>query len=1032
MKNSILRTLLCILLLSCMLLLCACPGGEPPVTPPDPDDPPAGGLPPADTTFGEGADIENAGDSIAADAAILTPATYDESVAEEVVAGNFIRVVVNKFGAGKVFKTTGNNAARAAAQENKTFDGKGSVLLLPNGFDIAQPLNVTFKDMTIIGNVSITGANELYFENVEIRGNITVDADSTGVVFNNCRLTGETALTLAGSTHGLINSYVGFTACGLADNAVDTVVKNCRFEGAGTAIRSAAVGSSYTYSTMTLAKGDVGVSFVGAQNAVAGMNIIRGAQSSVTLSGARNTVVVRNSLISVAAEDNHAIYVCDNAMGGRLTARNNDYILADGNTYPDDGINHAAVLENNDHDSGDTLLDVDARLEVGADENLLPQVDKDLFVGMERKSTVREEGVEEEVGAYEYILKYAEAGDVVIVTPGAYAIRARADFVKKHANTTVYAYGVLIEAALVSGGNYTGGHLTFTSTENITIKGLTVGQAQQSCGQVYVLEKMAGTQLRVVTGAGMINEFGDSNANYYNTTGIGIQRAGTFYAIGDFAIKDRSIQKNKDGTMYLKVNQEVYDLLRPGDVLTCRQNGGGRTAFVTSSANITYKDMTVYGYTGSFAFNESYNLTATTYYRVYNTTQNGPVIEKDIYDRYLAYETKYGVDLEISEEMVDGKPRYRGSLPHIGSVDATHTSYCAEGSQVISCLFENMCDDGTNQNSGHARLSALIDNGDGTTTIVYKGNLSASSYSSSTDRETLSFSRYCADFREGDRVFIYTSAGQLVCDTKALSATEWYDQITVNHPDPVLKGKTTHRYAVKVSTDKIHSDALEGFDLTDDNHVADEKVLVDNRSLASNNFHFDNMVVQNVRSRGLLIKASEGVVEHCTFRNIAKVAVAIIYEIQWGESGVSENVTVRNNLIDHTSYSPGGGIQNGIGYVHVPIDIIGMGGEVVDENFMMYKNIEISGNKFINRVIDWSPYAIYIQAACNVRILNNDFGSEETDFFKALWVSGVRDIELSGNQYPPEIQYQFEYYVEGEHYQNIHGDDVLTFIPDKA
>ncbi|MBQ8858514.1 MAG: hypothetical protein IJ012_01825, partial [Clostridia bacterium] len=354
--------------------------------------------------------------------------------------------------------------------------------------------------------------------------------------------------------------------------------------------------------------------------------------------------------------------------------------------------------------------------------------------------------------------------------------------------------------------------------------------------------------------------------------------------------------------------------------------------------------------------------------------------------------------------------------------------YCAIGSKVVSCVFENMCDDGTNQNSGHARLSEIIDNGDGTSTILYKGNLSQTSYNQATNKATLSFSRYCAEFRVGDRVFIYTSAGQLVCDSTAITATKAYDKITVNHPHKDLQGKQTQRYAVTVSTADINPDALVGFDLTDDNHIADQKVLVDNMSRASNGFFFDNMVVRNNRSRGLLIKASNGVIQNCTFENNAKVAIALLYEIQWGESGISENVRIERNLISHTSYSPGGGIVNEIGYVHCPIAIIGMGGRSTEPDFLPYKNIQIVGNVFTNRVISNKPYAIYIQAAQNVLIKDNDFGFSEEDmeenYATAVYLRGATNIELTGNIYPPYIMDDIPNYVSGEKYSNVHGSDV--------
>ena len=323
-------------------------------------------------------------------------------------------------------------------------------------------------------------------------------------------------------------------------------------------------------------------------------------------------------------------------------------------------------------------------------------------------------------------------------------------------------------------------------------------------------------------------------------------------------------------------------------------------------------------------------------------------------------------------------------------------------------------------------IAYVIDNGDGTTTIVYKGNLSEYNYGVYGDKAT--YSGFCTRFSAGDRVYVYTSAGQLVCDSVALEADVDYGTIPSTFDG--IPPREVQRYAVKVKTEDVNRNALAGFDLTDDNFRETHKVLVDNMSRSSNGFFFDNTMVQNVRSRGLLIKASDGRIQNCTFRNIAKVAVAVIYEIYWGESGVSEDVVIEKNLIDNTSFSP-----SGSSYKHIPIAIMGMGGKSVEADFLPYKRIDIIGNKFVNRNISWSPYAVYIQAACDVRILNNDFGGfdgeNEGAYCKALLLSGAVNIELSGNIYPVYIDGLIGEYVEGEHYKNIYGDDVGSFIGDK-
>jgi hypothetical protein len=110
--------------------------------------------------------------------------------------------------------------------------------------------------------------------------------------------------------------------------------------------------------------------------------------------------------------------------------------------------------------------------------------------------------------------------------------------------------------------------------------------------------------------------------------------------------------------------------------------------------------------------------------------------------------------------------------------------------------------------------------------------------------------------------------------------------------------------SVKVALSAINFKGLEGYDLDTNtpNDRPGDKVLIDNMSQASNGFIFDNTVVRNVRSRGLLVKASECKMVNCSFENIGMSCAAILYEIFWGESGVTENMLVARNVFDHTGY----------------------------------------------------------------------------------------------------------------------------------
>ena len=1060
-----LRTLLCLSLsLGMVWSLCACggtgetpggetpggetpggetPGGETPGGETHGGETPGGETPGGEDTpalptperYGNGAAVKGGGATIAEGAFALTATAYDPANAEETKASTFFRSATK--GPDKIYRVSDDKPVTISGSSGQTYDGKGTVLIAPKGLVIDHCYDFTLVDLIVIGPVTVKGSSAVTLERVEIVSEgtaLAVDAASSELKMNDCRLTSKTAIELAAPESAILHSYLAFTENGLVDTATaGTTLRNCVLEGSGTGITTTAADAVYRGNTLTMNEADTGIVLAaGVKNGLVALNVIENAQSSITVTGVHNTAVILNSAVSIEANDSRNLYICDNSLGGRLTANNNNYFLADGNETPDDEYDHTTVQSGNQNINGNSLMDVDARPEVGADEALLPHVDKDLFVGMERRETVKDVLYEGDALIDKYMRNVAAAEDYVILAPGVYKLNTTFNMEKAHSNTTVYGYGAYIEQ--YAGLNGING---FYDAENLSFKGVTFGFAQQSCGQVYVLEKLGGNTLRVVTGAGMINDFGNTNVTRFNTTGMGAQRMGTYYAYCDTSFS--KIDKDDSTpvpTMKMLCGPAQYNMIAVGDILTCRASNGWTTMTVGPRCkNVSFIDVTLYGNAAGFAFTEGGALSATTYYRVADTTQNGVIIDEATYNAYLALEEQYGVDLEIS---IDDLGRFRGSPAHIGSIDATHTTRCAEGSQATFCLFENMCDDATNQNATHGRLAEVKDNGDGTTTIIYKGNLSEYSYGYY--KKPVDPTGFCSNFKVGDRVYVYTSKGQLVCDTTALTATAvlgtetfaWKDH---GYGNGFGNGKVEKR-SVTVKTEDVNFDALQGFDLKDNHHRSTNKVLIDNMNMSSNGFRFDNCKFQNIRSRGLLIKASGGVIQNCTFRNIGMSCGAILYEIYWGESGVTEDLLVDRNLFDHTGYFANQDL-------YATVSITGLGSSV-EEDYLLYKNIVISNNVIRNRTTN---YAVYVNSAKDVKILNNDFGSfvgnnftnhpedpETPDNPKpAIHINGAMNVEISGNKYsqPDPI---IEDYVHAERNKNVYGSDVemdgMPLIPD--
>ena len=1055
------RILALLMLLATVFLLCACPGGspvEPPVTNPCPDcgkspcecekDPPQENCPVCgmypcqcdideNIVYGDGAAMAGTGDTLQADAPALSQRPYDEGSATDKSGADLFR---QEFFGNGVIRVTDTSAYTLKNQKNKTYGGvAGTAVLIPAGLTLANNEQITIKNAVIVGDLEISSGKQLVFENVQFVGSITIKNRASDVVFKDCRLS---SLNSAAENLSLINCFVSYNGVGVTSEGNGLYVKNCRFEGTGTALSSAAADAEIRNVTVKGDENGIGIEVKGAEavNTLIATSAIRGVQTSILIDSACNTVAVLNSLISVKTLNNTNVYVCENAMGGRLIGESNNYFLANGNTYAEDGRDHRPILSGNENTNGDTITNVSARAEVGANEDLLPHLNKELFVGMERKLTVKEYGVAKEMTLYSHILEKAKSEDIVIIAPGAYAVDETAAFSSLHNGTTIYAYGVLAEGVALDSACYNKSHITTFGVTGLAIKGLSIGYEQPSCGQVYILEKLGNNEVKVITAAGFWNEFTLTGSNFIRNTGdCSYVKAGTNYIYGELMVK--STTKNSDGTMTVKFSDAAYyDLLKKGDILTQRADAYSWVVHTRKSQDILLEDFTQYGYAGGYAFYEEENLSGTVYHRVADTTKAATVIDKDTYERYSNLEKEYGVDLEIDRERIDGKYRYRGPAPKISSLDGMHATASTQGSQMISCIVENMTDDGMNMNAYHARLGGWKDNGDGTLTLIYKACLTSRLWGQGKlqpdGKRKVDYIRYCADFREGDRVYIYNAAGQLFCDTKALSAGWEYDTIKSTY-DKVVETDIV-RYAVKVNKDDVDMSALDGYDLTNDSQVDSTKVLVDNMSRSSADFLVDNCYFHNGSTNG--VRAKCGTVKHTTFRDIAKTALSAVYDIWWGESVVANDLLFEKNLIDHTSYNTYGAPtldHPSADYKYTAICIMGLGdGKIMDEDRLLFKNIIIRDNKFMNRSLSLYNYLVFIRSAANVQFTGNDFGSSEEEdgldkLALVLYLNGAVNIDLSGNTYSPFIEGMIERYVEGDSYKDIHGSDVGDRIKDK-
>lgn len=816
-------------------------------------------------------------------------------------------------------------------------------------------------------------------------GTLTLDSG----IFDGKGASVSADIVINGDDSVLLNLSVRGTVTAIGKNVT---VQSCKISADGTAVISSANG-------FILKKCDINGSVEiqsGACNGLIAQNTVSG---NISVNDGYNCSIVLNKATNVSVNDSTNIYVIENKISSVLSLTENNYVIGENNELS------ILSAEGNLNVNGNTLTDVDSRAEVGALPSILPHTNKDLFLEMERQTFVRDASISEELSIDRYIRDLATCSETVIVPPGAYSASSCTTLNSECSNTKIYAYGVYLEL------DHYDPLLFLREAKNVEINGLSVGYALQSCGQVHVLAQLSDRDYIIVPSAGSIDGFTHTDRSVFSSSAELIPQ--NFTSTTRF-LGAHTITKNSDGTMTFSFSGEKgLGHVHAGDMMTCRiANGNKETIHVDSSENVLFKDFVLYGYTAALAVVGSGPSSNVRFVRMHNTVHSGAIIDKETYRKYKAWESKYGVDLKVR---IDEKGRYRGCDFMVGSVDAMHVMGTKEGYSVISSILEQMTDDGSNQRSASSRLGDIKNNGDGTTALIYKGSLAEIYFKMGAGCGN------CVRFSKGDTVFAYNSKGQLLCETICLDDAQFVETVTFSVSDGKGNERTlkTDLYAVTVPTADVNFAAADGYDLSDNHYKMDNKILVDNLSRNSVGYVYDNVIIRNTRSRGILFKTRNVTAKHCTFKNLAHTGCLLSVESEWGESTVGCNATIKNCIFDRIGY-----INNYDYYKPLaPISVVGFS-STVSEDTLLYKNILIEGNRFQNNAHD---YFININSAQNVRIINNTFESglreNEMKYQKVFSIEAAMNVEISGNKYSEYLKHLADG-IEAKNFKNIYGTDI--------
>ena len=279
--------------------------------------------------------------------------------------------------------------------------------------------------------------------------------------------------------------------------------------------------------------------------------------------------------------------------------------------------------------------------------------------------------------------------------------------------------------------------------------------------------------------------------------------------------------------------------------------------------------------------------------------------------------------------------------------DASHFSNMRNGPVMEDCVFTDMTDDGTNIN-GHYAVANGFDPQSRAFTVLDRYEVSTGTYSSQT-----------ANIEKGDKIRVLTRDFHLLAETTA--------------EGPVEEGKL------------VVADQLE---------LPTTDVVLQNMSAQSSGFTVRHCVVRRIRSRGLLIKAGDGLIEHCTIAETRMAGILVEPEsMGWPEFGFTSNLTIRNNLMTGTGYA------NPKARLFAPIAVCGDCGATADADAQLHRNLAVEGNVIEDRR---NETAIWISHVNGGRVSRNRFsdpkiGGEENPTAAPIAVDSSTDVEFLGN-----------------------------------
>ena len=298
--------------------------------------------------------------------------------------------------------------------------------------------------------------------------------------------------------------------------------------------------------------------------------------------------------------------------------------------------------------------------------------------------------------------------------------------------------------------------------------------------------------------------------------------------------------------------------------------------------------------------------------------------------------------------------------------DSFHSKYATTGPKIVGANFNSAGDDGIAINGDFALVARATGN---SVLITSK--------------------RADPHIRVGDRLLFSNENSDKVSE-RTVEAIEHYDVGDVNFS--ALKNK--HLPQLVQPQEKFET----AFRLTLSSSInAVEGDLVSNISRSGSGFEILDSSITNTRARGIVIKASDGLISGNTLKFVATTGILVSPEVSfWAESGFTNSLVIDNNRLLHIGYAFSNPYASNAGGILITAD----------------PNISARGHHDIqisNNLLKWvDGINLAVTNASNVVVADNQFARVHPrkrthgsalgfDAENLVWLANVNDVNFQDN-----------------------------------